>query len=251
MSRALHTVIPDSGELGRAVDSVIALSGAPESLRKGLRVRLKNIVLESKPPPDHEEQLERVFDEWTERRSRILDAIVELYDAAKRLKGEIEDYDRAYGRRDRMEEVAPPPMDRILREILQWATNGPFTIYEAEEGPARGRPRANVRLTHFIIILLVVIRGAGGNLNYDKNHKNDFDKSTLIRALEILRPHLGELLPDPIPVRAIMTARSIAAQGFEAYMRWDQSMPLREFTAMLRRKLQRQSGQERNKNRAV
>jgi hypothetical protein len=233
-------------DLDKAVDAVVDLSHAPECARRRLRHTIKKLVQDrERASPDDQRNVVRVFDQWVQRRLRMVQARADLRDAAIELQQAIEDYDQAYGRRDRFEEVAPPPIDRLLNEVLRWV-NRPFSIsiYAGEEGPGRGRPRAHRSLIHFIIALLVYLRRAGGDLTYAKNHP---EKSTLVRALDILRPHLGDLVPIVLPVRALLTARSLAAAGFDAYLCWEKSDPVLELTHMMFEKLGREQQRRRNK----
>jgi hypothetical protein len=54
-----------------------------------------------------------------------------------------------------------------------------------------------------------------------------------------------------VPVRAVLTAQSIARRGFKAYLRWYESMPMRVFAGMMNDKLQRQLARQRNENRVA
>ena len=152
-------------DFNSAVNAVVEISRASERARKGLERKIISLVKDEQPTsPDVVRNFERVLDEWTKRRFRMLEARAELRDAAMEMKRAIEDYDRAYGRRDRLEEVAPPPIDRLLREVLKWAKQ-PFLVYEVR---GKGRPPANSALVRFVLRLLVFVRNAGGDLTYDR-----------------------------------------------------------------------------------
>jgi hypothetical protein len=236
----------DTGpDLDTVLDRVVELSHPPERTRVGLKRSIKSLVYQLRRASDSDEEqqnLVMIFKQWTERRVRMIEARGRLRDAAIELKKAIKDYDWAYGRRDRYEEVAPPPIDRLLREVLKWSKQ-PFNWYEGEEGPGRGRPHAHVSLIKFVVYLLVVVRMAGGDLTYDKNRT---EKSTLVCALEILRPHLSDIIPIALPVRALLTARSLASEGFHAYRRWESDLDFR-MVEMMRRKLEWKRKRHRNK----
>jgi hypothetical protein len=206
---------------------IAKIAGIPENQRPRLRLDIELLVKGSKDVERQNEDLVdrvgRIHHDWTARRLRVLEARAALKKAATGLQVAIADYDNEYGKKMRMDEVAPAPIDALLREVVAWAVQeAPIFLYRSSyESRGRGRPRGTLKHTVFIdyvVSLLVLVRGMGGDLTFDKNRLN---KSTLVRALKLLTPHFpAGFVPSPLPVRAIVRALSIANRGIDAFIEY-------------------------------
>jgi hypothetical protein len=151
--------------------------------------------------------LQHVF----EARSLIAKAAIEL-------QSTIADYDEAYGKSRRCVDAAPQPIDKLLNDILSWQDSPCLlTLAVAYDGTYRGRPSEKTSdLWLFAILLTIQVENAGGRLTFDKNYPTD---SSLVRALELLRPYVPWLIPQVVPIRTLVAVRSAAKKGFEGCVR--------------------------------
>jgi hypothetical protein len=147
-----------------------------------------------------------------EARSLIAKAAIELQSA-------IADYDEAFGKDMRCNDIAPRPIDKLLKDILSWRDSPCLlTLAEAYVGPHRGRPPSEKTndLWNFAVLLTAHVENAGGQLTFDKNYPTG---GSLIRALELLRPYVPWLIPQVIPVGTLVAVRRAAKKGFEGWVR--------------------------------
>jgi hypothetical protein len=139
--------------------------------------------------------------------------------AAIELQLAIANYDEAYGKAQRCEDVAPQRIDKLLNDILSWRDSPCLlTLMEGYVGPQRGRPTVEITspLWLFAVLLVANIENAGGRLTFDKNYPA---AGSLVRALELLRPYVPWLIPQVIPIRTLIAVRRATNKGFEGCMR--------------------------------
>jgi hypothetical protein len=111
-----------------------------------------------------------VHNEWNIQRRQVLNARMALGKAAIALQAAIAEYDQAFGKKFRKDEVAPAPIDSLLRQVLAWVNEEPPIFRYTRRG--RGRPEGRVAHAHvsdWVARLLVAVRRCGGDLTFDKN----------------------------------------------------------------------------------
>jgi len=190
----------------------------------------------------------RFWDKWTEDRFQIIEAMGSIEDAALHLQSLIRDYDVAYGKRDRVDDIGPVLIDTLLKEILRWVKKPRQMFLEYEEGEERqrGRPKGSEshrELTEFLFWLMYFTDISGGHFSCDKNRGLD---GTLVRAAQILAPCLpAGFIPRVLPVRAVLRALAFnRKRQMKEFFDWSDPAP--NDTARFHKKLAYY--QRRNKN---
>ena len=207
--------------LGAAIDQVSALAGVPRRKMAGLRARLIRFISAEVGErrlierPDFLKKFEELREEWIDRCEHISRLRWAMAEMALELKDAIAEFDDEYGRNYRTRYLASKPIDEMLKSFRRWQRKAPRLYVDFFESKnERGRPCGQKdNLNVFLGIMLVAIQGAGGRLKFDKNYPD----SSLIEALEIIRPHVP-FLPDPVPVRAIQSARTACREGLTAIL---------------------------------
>jgi hypothetical protein len=210
----------DRTELAAAIEQIANLAGVPTQERAWFCHRLRDVIITRNKWNAVRFESER---RWIARRRRAFTARCIFARAAIDLQKAIADYDQAYGEAARCYEVAPQPIDQLLNDVLDWESRDPplklhIAAALARHGARRGRPRGPKmdEFWHFVLTLLVIVIIAGGGLTFDKNRP---DRGSLVRALELLRPYVPWLIPQVIPIRSVLHARTIAKQGPQAFTR--------------------------------
>jgi hypothetical protein len=221
--------------LGAIADQIAVLAGIADKQRAPLRSRIAKLIdslnhrRASRLSEDDRREVMRLAGQWVARQKRVLKARRAVREAATELCAAIEDYDQAYGKEFRIDEVAPAEIDRPLRDVLAWLNQDP-PIAKHLINHRRRRGRTLGRIDHpdtvsFLMLLVVTVRLFGGNLRFDKNHP---DKSTLIKALDLLRPYVPpvDYTAARQSTRTVLRALSLANEGPEAWERfWAKANP--------------------------
>ena len=158
------------------------------------------------------EQIKR----WKKELKQMAKARSSMATAALELKSAIAKFDEKYGEAVRCVFVAPP-IDTLLSEVQEWMnTPPPIAAQRAEWRKGRGRPsRPTYAPFHtFLCLLLVIVNVEGGKLTFNKNYPR---RGTLVRFLNLLRPHMPRgFIPEIPPVRVLIEAQKVATGGIEA-----------------------------------
>jgi hypothetical protein len=213
--------------LDKTIHEIAIVAAVPPTSRSQLRDDITRLILnehegQEKLNPEYLRKCSDVAHQWMRRFARVMKARSDLARAANELISAISDFDNAYGEADRCHDVAPQPIDLMLTNLLEWESILPPLAldYAKKDGShRRGRPSGpEIGSFHvFLMLLWVVVESADGKLVFDKNFP---DKGSLIKVLDLLRPHLPVgVIPQPPSVRAIQWARKTTNAGFAAFQR--------------------------------
>ena len=189
-----------------AVDEVVRLARVTGTARRNrLRLEVAELVGWVRRHQDR-----RVIAEREERRERSGELYKRLALAHAALGKATADYQLAMVEYDNLDSIWPNSpdelleIDDLLNNVQMWLERHPLGFERR-----RGRPSGNLYFIYFVCLLLSLVGKAGGKLKLDKNYPK---KSSLPRALELLRPHMpqGFIRTNP-SVRALIKARRFAA----------------------------------------
>jgi hypothetical protein len=127
---------------------------------------------------------------WSDHFRRVYDARLHFVMAAIELESVIADFDEAYGKINRLWDVAPKPIDKLLDDIFAWDDSPcllTLAVKYARAEPSPGRPESEKTdlLWLFAVLLTAAVENAGGRLEFNKNYPTE---GSLHKALELLRP---------------------------------------------------------------
>ena len=222
-------------ELAAVIDQIVDLANVPMESRSWASKEIENLVVSitnrhhgrsAGAEAEDEAEQKKLQKEWFAHLGRLTKARALFRKAAIELQLAIADYDQTYGEADRCYDAAPQPIDALLNDILAWASAPPpFEIdcsaaFRAPAGLGRPSGPKTDEFFRFVAILLLFIGdAAGGKLAFDKNYPAE---SPLVKALELLRPHVPWLIPEVIPRRTLIALQMMIKQGrppFEKLLR--------------------------------
>jgi hypothetical protein len=208
---------------GTALRQIVEIAEVPPERQAASRIQIVNMMIdfireyERLHDPKFLAEAEEQIKHWKTELMQLAKARSSMASAILKLKSAIAKFDEQYGEADRCVVIAPQPIDTLLSELQKWVDSAPpIAAILAEERKGRGRPsQPTHRHFHdFLCLLLATVSAEGGKLTFDRNYPT---RSTLVRALDLLRPHMPRgFIPEKLPVRVLIRARKISAGGFAA-----------------------------------
>ena len=142
-----HTSAKCPPGLGAIADQIAGLAGIAEEQRPLLPRSIAELIdsFNDDEPLSKDDQREgmRLVDQLRDRQIRMLRARRAVRETATELCAAIEDYDQAYGKETRIDEMAPAEIDRPLRDVLDLLNREP-PIARYLISHRRGRPAGQI-----------------------------------------------------------------------------------------------------------
>jgi class 3 adenylate cyclase len=208
---------------GTALRRIEEIAEVPPDRRIVFRIAIADLIFDFAREhkklldPEWRKKVKDLTTEWTKSLVQVLKARSLMERATLELKSAIAKFDEAHGQAIRSAEVAPLQIDKLLDDVLDWMRSPPpiASIMSAERsGPGRPPWQAQSLFHAFLCSFLVTVNSDGGALTYDKNYP---ERSTLLRALALLRPIMPPgFIPVSPSIRELLRAWKIAKGGAEA-----------------------------------
>jgi class 3 adenylate cyclase len=207
---------------GTALRQIVEIAEVPPERRATSRIQIVDLMIdfirehEKLHDPKFLAEAEEQIKHWKTELMQLAKARSSIATAILKLKSAIAKFDEEYGEADRCV-IAPQPIETLLSELEKWVDGAPpIVAILAERRKGRGRPSqpTHRHFFHFLCLLLATISAEGGKLTFDKNYPT---RGTLVRALDLLRPHMPRgFIPEKLPIRVLIRARKISAGGLAA-----------------------------------